>query len=145
LHFVVVFCSPLFNFQSAARRSVSLFEIFAKMATEPVFLNIGSEVGLYLWRIEKLLPVRILEVKGKFYQGDAYILLSVSKTKSNALIRSIHFWLGSESSQDEQGIAAYKTVELDDSLSGSAVQYREVEGNESQLFLSYFRETGIRW
>ena len=34
--------------------------------------------------------------------------------------------------------AAYKTVELDTYLDDAAVQYREVAGHESELFLSYF-------
>lgn len=79
---------------------------------------------------------------GKFHVGDSYILLVTTKTSSGALSWAIHFWLGAESSQDEQGIAAYKTVELDDSLGGGPVQYREVQGHESQLFLSYFKKTG---
>jgi gelsolin len=36
----------------------------------------------------------------------------------------IHFWIGTYSSQDEYGTAAYKTVELDNKLKGAAVQHR---------------------
>lgn len=110
--------------------------------SEPAFHGVGREPGMELWRIENLRPVKQPQVNGKFHVGDSYILLVTSKTKSNALSHAIHFWLGAETSQDEAGIAAYKSVELDDALGGGPVQYREVQGNESALFLSYFKHSG---
>ena len=50
--------------------------------------------------------------------------------------------MGEETTNDEAGCAAYKSVELDESLGGGPVQYREVQGAESPLFQSYFRAGG---
>ncbi len=37
------------------------------------------------------------------------------------------------------GVAAYKTVELDDFLGGSPVEHREVQENESPEFMELFK------
>ncbi len=58
--------------------------------------------------------------------------------EAESLSYDLHFWLGEDTSQDEAGTAAYKTVELDDHLHGVPVQYREVQGYESPRFLTYF-------
>jgi gelsolin len=42
----------------------------------------------------------------------------------------IHYWIGLESTIDETGAVAYKTVELEEKLGGGAPQYREIQGNE---------------
>ncbi|KAG2179807.1 hypothetical protein INT43_003590, partial [Umbelopsis isabellina] len=101
---------------------------------------VGKQTGLWIWRIEDFKLVAVPDRQyGKFYQGDSYVILrSVTKGKSDKLVHHIHFWLGLETSQDEAGTAAYKTVELDDFLGTSPVQHREVQSQESQLFLSYF-------
>ena len=59
---------------------------------------------------------------------------------SDKLLMDIHFWLGENVSQDEQGVAAYKTVELDEHLGGAAIQHREVQGYESEQFMQLFKK-----
>lgn len=62
---------------------------------------------------------RVTTPKGQFYAGDSYIVLyTYKKTPTDEkLMYNVHFWLGKDTSQDEAGAAAYKTVELDDRMS----------------------------
>jgi len=112
----------------------------AAAAGEPAWEGAGKHVGTEIWRIEKFKVVKQdRKNAGTFYSGDAYIVLHTYKhAESDKLLYNVHFWLGAESSQDEQGTAAYKTVELDDLLGDLPVQYREVQGFESDQFLELF-------
>uniref|UniRef100_A0AAV2M4M7 Gelsolin-like domain-containing protein n=1 Tax=Knipowitschia caucasica TaxID=637954 RepID=A0AAV2M4M7_KNICA len=58
----------------------------------------------------------------------------------SSLTYNLHFWIGSKSSQDEQGAAAIYTTQLDDFLGSSPVQCREVQGHESETFRGYFKK-----
>jgi gelsolin len=115
----------------------------------------GQKPGLEVWRVEnkrtekdnpdfgvKRYPK---EDYGQFFTGDSYLVLNTyqvvdpaTSKKTDKLAWDVHFWLGSESSQDEIGVAAYKAVELDDLLDDGPVQHREVCGHESRLFQTYF-------
>ncbi|KAI1724296.1 gelsolin repeat domain-containing protein [Ditylenchus destructor] len=107
------------------------------MTVDPKLKGIGQTRGLQIWRIKKFSLEDVpKEQYGNFYSGDSYILLHTK----NPGDWDVHFWLGRDTSQDEMGTAAIKTVELDDSLSGLPVQYREVQDHESALFLSYFKD-----
>jgi hypothetical protein len=131
------------------------------MATDSAFTQAGKKAGLESWRIEDLQPVAVPTADlHKLHSGDSYIFLKTSEATTyertthrdphtveipylvanpsaasacttSGLTWHIHFWLGKDTSTDESGVAAYKSVELDDALSGVAVQHRECEGYES--------------
>jgi len=126
-------------------------------ASDVQFKGAGTKAGLEVWRVEnrrtendtpdfgvKRWPQ---DQYGQFYDGDSYIVLHTYQAKdpetgklTDRLAWDVHFWLGQNTSQDEKGVAAYKTVELDDLLDDGPVQHREIMGHESKLFQSYFKE-----
>lgn len=131
--------SNLANFGTNLERKVKE----ASANCERMWDGVDSGPKLRIWRIERFIPTPWPQnMYGYFHTGDSYIILKrIGDTAPFAW--SIHFWLGAESSIDEKGAAAYKTVELDTRLHGVPVQYREVQHAESQMFLSYFT-SGIK-
>ncbi|XP_064475215.1 advillin-like [Ornithodoros turicata] len=126
-------------------------------AVDPAFKSLPKNSTLFAtWRVDKTQLVLVpKEQYGYFYTGDSYIVAAVSDSTERAhsfmkgkratgpLEIHIHFWLGTQTSQEEAGVAAYKTVELDNFLGATSVQHREVQGFESRRFISYFSR-GIR-
>ncbi|PVD24423.1 hypothetical protein C0Q70_14906 [Pomacea canaliculata] len=112
----------------------------ASAETEPAWKQAGKKPGIQIWRINKFkVTTWPTDDYGSFYSGDSYIILNTYKDEQgDKLLYDVHFWIGKESTQDEYGTAAYKTVELDTLLDDVPVQHREVQGYESDLFKSYF-------
>lgn len=101
----------------------------------------GQKVGLEIWRIEKMKVVHWPKNQyGTFFDGDSFICLNTytNPEQPEKKLYNVHFWLGKDTSQDEAGVAAYKTVELDDLLGQLPVQFREVQAYESEEFLKLF-------
>ncbi|XP_063903462.1 advillin isoform X2 [Zophobas morio] len=112
-----------------------------------------SSIAFLIWRIENMSVVAIpREQYGTFYDTDSYVIFAASlygqpvgvdsvarEVRGAPLEYHVHFWLGSSTTPDKSGVAAYKTVELDNFLTGTATQHRETQGNESPRFKSYFK------
>lgn len=91
--------------------------------------------GLHVWRVEKLRPVEVPEAtRGVFFSGDAYLVLHNGPEEQAHL----HLWMGRDSSQDERGACALLSTQLSSLLGERPVTHREVQGNESDLFMDYF-------
>jgi gelsolin len=111
---------------------------------EKAWENAGKEPGLQIWRIEKFKIKHWPKDRyGEFFSGDSYIILNTMVDDEGKKTYDVFFWLGNETTQDEAGTAAYKTVELDDILGDEPVQSREVQGNESKKFLDCFNKMTI--
>jgi hypothetical protein len=107
---------------------------------DPVFLQIPKTKlnTLLVWRVENMkLTLVTKEYHGQFFKGDVYLVYSYILNEQH-----IHLWVGIESSRDEQGVGAFKMIELDDYLNGSLIQHRECQYYESERFLSYFKSKG---
>ncbi|EPS41583.1 hypothetical protein H072_4513 [Dactylellina haptotyla CBS 200.50] len=118
--------------------------------TEPAWNDghVGLTPGLRVWRVEnfEVVPLPVNQT-GTFFDGDSYIILhsyQVGPQSNPRLSHDIFFWLGAHTSQDEAGVAAYKTVELDEFLTGTATQHRETQAEPSDAFMALFPRMTIR-
>jgi len=103
-----------------------------------LFERAGKTEGLQVWRVEDFSLASLQKSHhGNFFSGDCYLILN-SKKSGNSLTYDLHYWIGEESSQDEQGSVAAFATQLDDYLRGLPTQYREVQNYESKRFKSHF-------
>ncbi|PWZ12578.1 Villin-5 [Zea mays] len=86
-----------------------------------------------------MLVIQLDYAHGHITFSTSFPFLQTTALKNGGLRHDIHYWIGKDTSQDEVGTAAILTVELDAALGGRAVQYREIHGNKTERFLSYFR------
>ncbi|TKY47120.1 Villin-1 protein [Spatholobus suberectus] len=107
---------------------------------DSAFQTAGANPGLEVWCIEnqQLVPVSKSSHR-KFYTGSAYLVLNAVFPKIGPPQYDIHYWLGNEAKKVDSSLASDKALELDAALGSCSVQYREIQGQESQKFLSYFR------
>ncbi|XP_019873520.1 advillin isoform X2 [Aethina tumida] len=112
-----------------------------------------NSTGFAIWRVESMSLVAVpRDQYGIFFDTDSYIIYAASlwdqpagtdtvskEIKGGNLEYHIHFWLGTNTTPEKSGVAAYKSVELDNLLNTHSTQHRETQGNESSRFLSYFK------
>ena len=79
------------------------------------FATAGKCEGLQIWRVENMTPVLIEDtaLHGNFLEGCSYICLRTRSGPPAGLPEfAIHFWLGAETTPNESGAAAFRSVEV---------------------------------
>ncbi|KAG0473447.1 hypothetical protein HPP92_015304 [Vanilla planifolia] len=107
---------------------------------DEAFRGAGAKAGLEVWCLENLRAVPIPKsLHGKFFSGSAYIVLRTFVLRNGNYQHDIHYWLGKNAEMHDSNMASDKALELDAALGSRAVHYREVQGSETEKFLSYFK------
>jgi WD40 repeat protein len=97
-----------------------------KLIKDSKILNVGkaaASVEMYneqsrMWRIQQFDKVAYDDM-GHFYTMDAYIALhTYQKIQNGKPMHTIYFWQGRDIKKAERGTSAYKTVEVNDMISG---------------------------
>lgn len=112
-----------------------LEEYCAKLrANAQEFLNNCGKKKMEIYRIENFKPIEIEEEYfGEFYDGDSYVCVCNGEKNFD-----IHYWEGKDSTADETGSAAAFTVQLSDNLKKPSRHHLELQGEETDLFMSRF-------
>ncbi|KAJ0701224.1 putative villin headpiece, villin/Gelsolin, ADF-H/Gelsolin-like domain superfamily [Helianthus annuus] len=125
-------------FQGAGQKAYPFIVLNRNLYKVYIFINYMK--GIEVWRIENSSPVAVPESShGKFLTGECYMILKTHASKSGAFRYDIHYWIGKDAREDEADTISIKTLELDAALGGRAVQYRELQGYETERFLSCFK------
>ena len=75
---------------------------------EKAWEKAGEKVGVQIWRIEKFKVKHWPKDRyGEFYSGDSYIILHTMEDDEGKKSYDLHFWLGSDTTQDEVSIVFY--------------------------------------
>ncbi|KAI7981332.1 Villin-1 [Camellia lanceoleosa] len=107
---------------------------------DPALQGAGAKPGLEIWCVQNIQLVPVPRSShGKFFSGSAYIALNTFLLKNGTQQHDIHYWLGKDANEVDSALASDKALELDEALGSHVVQYREVQGQETELFLSYFK------
>lgn len=109
-------------------------------AAEEFLKSCGKE-NIEIYRIEKFKPtLQAKETHGKFFEGDSYVVLKQEDYEYN-----IHYWHGKEATADEMGCSAYFSVQLSEHLKKDSSHHLEEQNHEGDLFMSYFKGTGVQY
>ncbi|CAL9234875.1 unnamed protein product [Arabidopsis halleri] len=107
---------------------------------DSAFHGVGTKSGLEIWCIYNNQLISIPKSSfGKFHSGNAYLVLRTFLRKIESPQYDIHYWLGHDANEVDLVLASDKALELDAALGCCTVQYREVQGQETEKFLSYFK------
>ena len=117
------------------------------MGLQQILDNAGKTPGLEIWRVVENFDLQLVptEDHGKFYCQNSYLVVSTFEKEGSELAWNTHFWIGKQLEHDEYGAGASMVAKLDEINDDIPSQYREMQENESELFLSYFEDPSNRY